>query len=50
MLHQIRKMVGVAMAIAGGYVTEDIISKAFSLDQYDLPMAPGLGLLLEQVG
>lgn len=49
MLHQIRKMVGVAMAIARNHVGQDIIDKAYGLEQYDLPMAPGLGLLLEQV-
>uniref|UniRef100_A0A8D9ES90 Pseudouridylate synthase 1 homolog n=1 Tax=Cacopsylla melanoneura TaxID=428564 RepID=A0A8D9ES90_9HEMI len=49
MLHQIRKMVGVVMAIARGYVTEDIIGKTYTIEQYDLPIAPGLGLLLEQV-
>ncbi|KAI5705848.1 hypothetical protein M8J75_002335 [Diaphorina citri] len=49
MLHQIRKMVGVAMAIARGFTSKDLIEKTFGLDQYDLPMAPGLGLLLEQV-
>jgi Pseudouridylate synthase len=50
MLHQIRKMVGVAMAIARGFTSKDLIEKTFGLDQFDLPMAPGLGLLLEQVG
>ncbi|KAL1460660.1 hypothetical protein WDU94_012621 [Cyamophila willieti] len=49
MLHQIRKMVGVAMGIARGYVKEDIIGNTFTMEQYDLPIAPGLGLLLEQV-
>ncbi|XP_026679837.1 tRNA pseudouridine synthase A [Diaphorina citri] len=49
MLHQIRKMVGVAMAIARGFTSKDLIEKTFGLDQFDLPMAPGLGLLLEQV-
>ncbi|XP_065218514.1 pseudouridylate synthase 1 homolog isoform X2 [Planococcus citri] len=50
MLHQIRKMIGVLMAIARGYVSPDYINKAFLANELlQLPVAPGLGLLLEQV-
>lgn len=50
MLHQIRKMIGVLMAMARGYVPTDYITKAFSPSaSLHLPVAPGLGLLLEQV-
>lgn len=50
MLHQIRKMIGILMAIARGYVSSDYINKAFLVNELlQLPVAPGLGLLLEQV-
>lgn len=49
MLHQIRKMVGLVIAIVRGHTTIETISKAFLTDKLDLPMAPGLGLVLEQV-
>ncbi|KAL1122954.1 hypothetical protein AAG570_003279 [Ranatra chinensis] len=49
MLHQIRKMVGLVIAIVRGHTTEDTISKAWQQDKLDLPVAPGLGLVLEEV-
>lgn len=50
MLHQIRKMIGILMAISRGFVTADYINKAFLANEsLHLPVAPGLGLLLEQV-
>jgi len=48
MLHQIRKMVGVAMAITRGIAGKDVITKAFTNERIDLPVAPGLGLVLEE--
>lgn len=48
MLHQIRKMVGVAMAISRGIAGKDCIVNAFKNDRFDLPIAPGLGLVLEE--
>ncbi|XP_077286222.1 pseudouridine synthase 1 isoform X2 [Arctopsyche grandis] len=49
MLHQIRKMVGVVLAIMRGYIDKDVINRALSQKQINLPMAPGLGLVLDQV-
>lgn len=49
MMHQIRKMVGLIIAISRGYVKEDIFNKAFSLEKVNIPRAPGLGLMLEFV-
>ncbi|XP_027206296.1 pseudouridine synthase 1 [Dermatophagoides pteronyssinus] len=48
MLHQIRKMIGLAVAIMRGFVDQNIIERAFSIDRIDIPMAPGLGLMLEE--
>ncbi|VDK35476.1 unnamed protein product [Taenia asiatica] len=49
MLHQIRKMIGLVIAIAKGYATEAIFENVFKTERMDVPMAPGLGLLLDQV-
>ncbi|XP_015792162.1 tRNA pseudouridine synthase A [Tetranychus urticae] len=49
MMHQIRKMIGLAIGIMRGYATEEVISKAFKLERLDIPKAPGLGLMLEEV-
>lgn len=49
MLHQIRKMVGLIIAIMRGHTTEDIFKEAFSEEKVNIPRAPGLGLVLEYV-
>ncbi|XP_033632799.1 tRNA pseudouridine synthase A-like isoform X2 [Asterias rubens] len=49
MLHQIRKMVGLVIAIAKGFAPHTIIERAFNVDKLDIPKAPGLGLVLESV-
>lgn len=49
MLHQIRKMIGLALAIVRGHTTIDVLNQSYSLDRLDIPMAPGLGLVLDQV-
>lgn len=49
MLHQIRKMVGLTLAVIRGLTSSDIITKAFKEEKIDLPTAPGLGLVLNQV-
>lgn len=49
MMHQIRKMIGLVIAICKGHVTEDAFNKAFSLEKLNIPRAPGLGLMLEFV-
>lgn len=49
MLHQIRKMVGTVIAIVRGVTSIETITKAWGEARFDLPIAPGLGLVLEQV-
>ncbi|XP_017468817.1 PREDICTED: tRNA pseudouridine synthase A, mitochondrial isoform X2 [Rhagoletis zephyria] len=49
MLHQIRKMVGLAIAIARGNTTTATLDRALTEERLDLPMAPGLGLVLDTV-
>lgn len=49
MLHQIRKMVGVIIAICRGVANLDVIERSWQPDRLDLPIAPGLGLVLEEV-
>ncbi|KAG0577828.1 hypothetical protein KC19_5G184700 [Ceratodon purpureus] len=49
MLHQIRKMIGTAVAIMRGCVPETIIDFALRRDNFvNIPMAPELGLLLHE--
>lgn len=49
MLHQIRKMIGLTIAVVRGITTVDTITKSFEKSRLDIPMAPGLGLVLDQV-
>jgi len=49
MLHQIRKMIGLCTAILRGFAHEDVFQKAFGHEKIDVPKAPGLGLMLEEV-
>ena len=49
MLHQIRKMIGVCIAICKGYCNEDIIERSWGKNKMDIPKAPGLGLMLDMV-
>lgn len=49
MLHQIRKMIGMILAVLRGLTTSATIERAFSEARIDIPMAPGLGLVLDQV-
>lgn len=49
MLHQIRKMVGLAIAVVKGFATEDHIKRSMDEPFMDVPKAPGLGLMLEEV-
>lgn len=50
MLHQIRKMVGLTIAIMKGLTNCDTVTRTWESDKLDIPIAPGLGLLLEEVG
>nr|CAH8853792.1 unnamed protein product [Trichobilharzia regenti] len=49
MLHQIRKMIGLMLAILKDYTQEDIFDLVFQRERVDIPKAPGLGLMLNQV-
>jgi len=49
MIHQIRKMIGLCIAISRGYCPIETLDKAFKEDKLDIPKAPGLGLLLNNV-
>lgn len=49
MLHQIRKMVGLFLAIIKGYTSFETMKKAWSSEKINIPKAPGLGLVLDQV-
>ncbi|RKP12382.1 pseudouridine synthase [Piptocephalis cylindrospora] len=48
MIHQIRKMVGLIVALIRSNVPLSVIPKAFGKVKLNIPKAPGLGLLLEQ--
>lgn len=48
MLHQIRKMIGLALAVIREITTGETITRSFKENRIDLPMAPGLGLVLDQ--
>jgi tRNA pseudouridine38-40 synthase len=49
MMHQIRKMIGVVIAIMRGYKNSEIINKAVQKERLITPQAPGLGLVLDNV-
>ncbi|XP_066465880.1 pseudouridylate synthase 1 homolog isoform X2 [Tiliqua scincoides] len=49
MMHQIRKMIGLVIAIVKGYAAESIMEQSWGEEKVDVPKAPGLGLVLEQV-
>lgn len=47
MLHQIRKMVAVVIAVVRNIIPEETINEAFkTMDKLEIPIAPGLGLCL----
>lgn len=49
MMHQIRKMVGLVVAIVKGYAPESVLERSWGTEKVDVPKAPGLGLVLERV-
>lgn len=49
MLHQIRKMIGLVIAVVKGYAGEEVMERSWGLQKVDVPKAPGLGLVLEKV-
>lgn len=49
MMHQIRKMIGLLLAVVREITTEETILRAFQEQRIDVPIAPGLGLVLDEV-
>ncbi|XP_060582562.1 pseudouridylate synthase 1 homolog [Ruditapes philippinarum] len=49
MLHQIRKMIGLTIAILRGHANIDAIEEAYNHEKMDIPRAPALGLMLEKL-
>ncbi|XP_075390213.1 pseudouridylate synthase 1 homolog isoform X1 [Tenrec ecaudatus] len=49
MMHQIRKMVGLVVAIVRGHAPESLLACSWGPTKVDVPKAPGLGLVLERV-
>lgn len=49
MMHQIRRMVGLVIAIMKGYTESYTITHAVEKERINIPQAPGLGLVLEKV-
>lgn len=49
MYHQIRKMVGMALAVIRGVVDDDLLARSLTAKQFHTPIAPGLGLMLERL-
>ncbi|XP_065198116.1 pseudouridylate synthase 1 homolog [Sycon ciliatum] len=49
MLHQIRKMIGLVLAVMKGCCDESCIQESWKEARMDIPKAPGLGLLLDVV-
>ncbi|XP_063336776.1 tRNA pseudouridine synthase A [Pelmatolapia mariae] len=49
MLHQIRKMIGLVIAVVKGYAKEEVMERSWGYEKVDVPKAPGLGLILERV-
>lgn len=47
LIHQIRKMIGLALAMVTGWAGNDHFNRAFSEGYEDVPRAPGDGLVLE---
>ena len=49
MLHQIRKMVALAIGIARNLASEETLLESFKTEKMDIPIVPGLGLVLHHV-
>ncbi|KAJ3043228.1 tRNA pseudouridine synthase 1 [Rhizophlyctis rosea] len=49
MLHQIRKMIGMAVMMVRTWTGNALITHSFHKEKLNIPKAPGLGLLLEKV-
>merc|ERR1719383_878453 len=49
MLHQIRKMIGMTIAIVRGHTDVSKLEETWGMERIDIPRAPGLGLVLEEI-
>ncbi|KAG7476381.1 hypothetical protein MATL_G00082270 [Megalops atlanticus] len=49
MMHQIRKMIGLVIAVARGHAPDGVLQRSWGEERVHVPKAPGLGLVLEQV-
>ncbi|KAM4749010.1 pseudouridylate synthase 1 homolog [Rhinophrynus dorsalis] len=49
MLYQIRKMVGLIIAVARGIIPSDFLPQCVQMEKVNIPPAPGLGLVLDCV-
>ncbi|XP_053407553.1 pseudouridylate synthase 1 homolog [Mercenaria mercenaria] len=49
MMHQIRKMVGLTIAVVKGFANIEAIDEAWKPEKMDIPKAPGLGLMLDKL-
>ena len=49
MLHQIRKMIGLIIAIVRGYASLNTLELCWTANKVDVPRAPALGLMLDKV-
>ncbi|XP_052227488.1 pseudouridylate synthase 1 homolog isoform X2 [Dreissena polymorpha] len=49
MLHQIRKMIGLTIAIVRGFADIESIDNAWESEKMDIPKAPSLGLMLDKL-
>ena len=49
MLHQIRKMIGLVIAIMRGYAADEVIERSLQKEKVNIPRAPGLYLILDNV-
>ncbi|XP_063679707.1 uncharacterized protein LOC134815135 [Bolinopsis microptera] len=47
--HQIRKITGMTIAVMRNVTPSDHLEKSFTKDRVDIPLAPGLGLVLDEV-
>ncbi|GAB0095004.1 tRNA pseudouridine synthase A [Sergentomyia squamirostris] len=47
MMHQIRKMVGLALIVIRGHAEIEVLHRAFTQARVNVPRAPGLGLVLD---
>ena len=49
MLHQIRKMIGLIIAIVRGFASLKTLELCWTANKVDVPRAPALGLMLDKV-